>query len=512
MAKCKQCGKGGLFFRVNRGGICSDCERLEKIALKESQIKTAVERLTEEYQKTERAYQDIKENRDRLYNEIAEQAKTDIKNKYDETVKKTEEFQLKYDSLQEEYNKSEKTIASNANKLLRIKTLFKSVQYSAKRYFDYESVSKDMLNEAVPEEVDDLLSTTVKLKLNLMDIRELKKRYSQNSKVIKDLLIKYQARYTTKANMSIYRLMVIALEAELQNILYNMKYSKLDKAIKDIKTMTAKYQKIASDGNQSIAPTIVKFIGEIECLYIEIINIEYEYYIQKERIKEEQKAIREQMRQEAIERKKLEEERKKIEYEEEKYKNEITSIQEQMSGAHDALLIKQLQERITKIQTQLNEVEHKKDDIVKLEHGQAGYIYVISNLGSFGESVFKIGMTRRMVPQDRIDELGDASVPFRFDIHCLIFSDNAVELENKLHKQLHNKRVNKINLRKEFFRTTIDDLEELVYSLEPSAEFNRTMFAEQYYQSMAVDEVPESVNIIDDPDEDTDSEESDDEE
>jgi hypothetical protein len=116
------------------------------------------------------------------------------------------------------------------------------------------------------------------------------------------------------------------------------------------------------------------------------------------------------------------------------------------------------------------------------------------------------------VPQDRIDELGDASVPFRFDIHCLIFSDNAVELENKLHKHLHNKRVNKINLRKEFFSTTIDEVEELVYSLEPSAEFNRTMLAEQYYQSMAVNEVPESVNIIDDSDEDTDNEDGDDDE
>jgi hypothetical protein len=529
MAKCKRCGKGGLFFKVNTGGICKDCERIEKLEHEENQIKYEIERLKGEYnktenqlkneienikgerQKTEQSYNDIKEHRNILYNEIAEQAKTDIKNKHDDIVKKTEELQAQYDALREEYNESEKNIASNANKLLRVKALFKSVQYSAKRYFDYESISKDMLNDSVPEEVDDLLSTTIKLKLNLMDIRELKKRYNQNNKVIKDLLIKYQARYTTKANMTIYRLMVIALEAELQNILYNMKYSKLDKAIKDIKTMTAKYQKIASDGNQNIAPTIAKFIGEIECLYIEAINIEYEYYVQKERIKEEQKAIREQMRQEAMERKKLEEERKKIEKEEEKYKNEISSIQVQLAQSQDAILAKQLQERMAKIQSQLDEVEHKKDDIIKLEHGQAGYIYVISNLGSFGEDVFKIGMTRRMVPQDRIDELGDASVPFRFDIHCLIFSDNAVELENKLHKHLHNKRVNKINLRKEFFRTTIDEIEELVYSLEPSAEFNRTMLAEQYYQSMAVNEVPESVNIIDDSDEDTDNEDGDDE-
>jgi len=121
-------------------------------------------------------------------------------------------------------------------------------------------------------------------------------------------------------------------------------------------------------------------------------------------------------------------------------------------------------------------------------------------LGSFGDDVFKIGMTRRLVPEERIDELGNASVPFRFDVHSIIFSQNAPELELKLHKKLHNNRVNKINLRKEFFKIGIDELEELVYSLEPTAEFNRTMLAEQYYQSMAVNEVPDSVEIIDEND------------
>jgi hypothetical protein len=292
--------------------------------------------------------------------------------------------------------------------------------------------------------------------------------------------------------------MVIALEAELQNVLYNMSYSKLDKAIKDIKTITAKYQTIATDGNQSIASTVTKFIGEIEYLFIEAIKIEYEYYIQKERIKEEQKAIRDQMRQEAAERKILEEERKKVEQEEEKYKSEMINIKEQLAVTDDALKIKQLEERIAKIQAQLGEVEKKKEDITKLQHGQAGYIYILSNLGSFGENTFKVGMTRRINPQDRVDELGDASVPFKFDVHSLIFSNKATELEYNLHKQLNDKKINKVNLRKEFFNTTIDELEDLVYSLEPSAEFNRTMLAEQYYQSMAVDEVPENVNIIDD--------------
>ena len=103
-----------------------------------------------------------------------------------------------------------------------------------------------------------------------------------------------------------------------------------------------------------------------------------------------------------------------------------------------------------------------------------------SNLGSFGENVFKIGMTRRLDPQDRVDELGSASVPFKFDVHSFIFSEDTVALENELHKRLNEQRVNKVNMRKEFFYSTIDELEALTLEISPSAEFNRTMLAEEF--------------------------------
>ena len=115
-------------------------------------------------------------------------------------------------------------------------------------------------------------------------------------------------------------------------------------------------------------------------------------------------------------------------------------------------------------------------------------MYIISNLGAFGENIFKIGMTRRLNPQDRVDELGSASVPFKFDVHSFIFSDNAVELENKLHNILNEKRVNKVNMRKEFFYTTIDELENIVTEIDPTAEFNRTMLAEEFRQSQSTTE------------------------
>ena len=97
-------------------------------------------------------------------------------------------------------------------------------------------------------------------------------------------------------------------------------------------------------------------------------------------------------------------------------------------------------------------------------------------------------MTRRLNPQDRVDELGDASVPFVFDVHSFIFSDDAVGLEQKLHNILNDKRTNKINFRKEFFNVSIDELESLVQEIEPTAEFNKTMVAEQYRQTISINE------------------------
>jgi hypothetical protein len=537
MAKCLHCGKKGLFLKLNNTGKCVECERIERLMEEENTIKKNLERCDLQLLETKkeydiklkaqndafarieeqlkqknselercglqlleikREYENINNSKDILYNDIKLKAQNDAFAQIEQQLKQKNS---ELENVQEEIRKLQNSIILSSNKLLKVRGWIKSCQYSLGRNtgtFSDDTIT--VVNGDNIDEIDEFLSATVKLKLNLMDIRELRKRYNLNNKLIKELLVQYQSRYTTKANVTIYRLMVIALEAELQNTLYNLKFSKLERSIKDIKTITAKYQKIASDGNQNIAPTIAKFIGEIEYLYIEAIKIEYEYYIQKERIKEEQKSIKEKIRQEAAEKKQLELERRKVEQEEEKYKNEMLMIESQIKDSSDSILLKQLQERLAKVQAQLSAVEQKKDEIIRLEHGQAGYIYVISNLGSFGDNIFKIGMTRRMVPQDRIDELGDASVPFSFDIHCLIFSENASHLESVLHKQLHNKRVNKINIRKEFFNTTIDELEELVYNLEPSAEFNRTMLAEQYYQSMAVNEIPDNVEIISDDD------------
>ncbi len=400
-------------------------------------------------------------------------------------------------TLTEQENKLSKQVKTHIRKLERSKELYNSIAYSIDNFFISDAEYRNCkLSDRDYTDLE-LISPSVLLKLHCMDIKSLKKAFRENQKQIEKLLDQYSSRYTTKANKSIYNLMVIALQAELQNILYNLKYEKLDHSIELVKVVTAKYLKIAGEGNQSIAGTLTKFIGEIEYLFINAVKIEYNYYVKKEQARQEQLSLKEQMRQEAEERKALDAERKKVEKEESKYHSEIDKLKEQLATAQEAELEK-LNVRILELQSQLADVIVKKEEISTLANGKAGNVYIISNLGSFGENVFKIGMTRRLNPQDRVNELGDASVPFKFDVHSFIFSDDAVGLENKLHTILNDKRVNKVNKRKEFFYTSIDELEELVADIEPTAEFNRTMLAEEFRQSQSSAENYTDSFVIDD--------------
>lgn len=424
--------------------------------------------------------------------DLEQQLKSDIASLDKEISQRNASMQKLEEQISEsseKYQSIQKSLLSSTRKLNRTKELYKAIEYSLNTYLELEPAEAQIkLSYRDAEDLDNI-SPSIYLKLHCMDIKELRKAYRSNDKQINQVLDKYSSRYTTKANRSIYQLMVIALRAELQNILYNLKYEKLDKSISLVQDMTQKYLKIAGEGNQSIAGTLTKFIGEIEYLFINAVKIEYNYYVKKEQARQEQLAIKEQMRQEAEERKALEAEKKRVEKEELKYQAEIDKLQNNISSTTDSGEITRLQARILELQAQLSDVIIKKEEIANLQNGKAGNVYIISNLGSFGEDVFKIGMTRRLDPQDRINELGNASVPFKFDVHSFIFSDDAVGLEKKLHDTLNSKRLNKVNLRKEFFRISINELEDLVTSIDPTAEFNKTMLAEEFFQSMSSEEV-----------------------
>ena len=122
---------------------------------------------------------------------------------------------------------------------------------------------------------------------------------------------------------------------------------------------------------------------------------------------------------------------------------------------------------VVEAEGKLAEIERAIEGVAqRAANARAGYVYVISNIGSFGDEVVKIGLTRRLDPLDRVRELGDASVPFGFDVHAIVFSDDAVSLETALHHRFAERRVNLVNLRREFFRVTARQVKEALVEFQ----------------------------------------------
>lgn len=213
------------------------------------------------------------------------------------------------------------------------------------------------------------------------------------------------------------------------------------------------------------------------------LTLSYEYAVKKQEEKERAKEERERLREEAKLQKEIESQRKALEKEQQQYQKALETIETQLkTNPEDPDLLAKKAE----LEANLDEVHKGIEDVDYREaNKRAGYVYIISNIGSFGENVYKIGMTRRLEPMDRVNELGDASVPFNFDVHAMIFSDDAPALENALHHAFEDKRVNMINNRREFFRVSLDEIEKVVKESfkERVVEFTRVPEAEQYRES-----------------------------
>ena len=227
-------------------------------------------------------------------------------------------------------------------------------------------------------------------------------------------------------------------------------------------------------------------------LKIEELYLAYEYEVKKQEEKELLAEAREREREERKLRQKLEKEKNKFNRENERITKEIDDTEAKLQSASDEEKAK-LEAEIAKLRAALEKNNEEIKNIDKWEETPgAGYVYIISNIGSFGEDVFKIGVTRRDDPEERIKELSNASVPFKYDSHVFIFSEDAYNLESSLHERFDRKRVNKINRRKEFFNISIDDVKKIVEENKASVHsFVEKPEAEEYYDSLKLAELPE---------------------
>lgn len=200
----------------------------------------------------------------------------------------------------------------------------------------------------------------------------------------------------------------------------------------------------------------------LETKYDEL-SLVYAYMLRVEEEAEQRRAIREQLVEEEKARRDYERAKQQIEKDQKQCQNEVNKLMKYMQQSHDDVERQLYIDKIKELEEKLNKLEEDKKDVINREqNAKAGFVYIISNIGSFGENVYKIGMTRRLEPMDRIKELSSASVPFVFDVHALIFSEDAPGLENTLHQYFDSKRVNKINLRKEFFNVDLGEIKKVV--------------------------------------------------
>nr|DAQ35715.1 MAG TPA: helicase [Caudoviricetes sp.] len=272
------------------------------------------------------------------------------------------------------------------------------------------------------------------------------------------------------------KLLLRAFNGECDELVSKVKYNNFDSYKKRINTSYEAISKLGKIMSVSITPTYLKF-------KLDELTLAFEYAQKKQEEKEAQKALREQMREEARLQKEIEEQRKKLEKEQNHYANALERINVQLQSDPDnSDLIAKKQE----LEAQALDIEKAIKDVDYREaNKRAGYVYVISNIGAFGENVYKIGMTRRLDPMDRVDELGDASVPFNFDVHAMIFTDDAPTLEAALHRAFEDRKLNMVNQRREFFNVTLDEIKAVVRAnYDKTVEFVDIPSAEQYRVSL----------------------------
>lgn len=274
------------------------------------------------------------------------------------------------------------------------------------------------------------------------------------------------------------KMVMRAFNYECDSIIDKVKYNNIEK-IKD------QIYKSANTINKLNIRNKIEIRPEYINLKIQELELVHEYRQKKQEEKEILREQRAEEREQAKLQKEIEAERKKIQKEQTHYQTAKEKYLKELTTAEDSQK-EDIVNKIKDIDNHLEEINKNLQDIDYRQSNQrAGYVYVISNIGSFGENIYKIGMTRRLDPQDRVDELGDASVPITFDVHAMIFSDDAPALENALHKAFDDKKVNLVNNRKEFFNVTLDEIKaEVKKHQEKMIEIKDIPEAEQFRETL----------------------------
>lgn len=321
---------------------------------------------------------------------------------------------------------------------------------------------------------DNISSEECKNEISLLKIKESNLLKSENAVIISN------SSNTKKINDTLKKQILRCFNTECDNVLMNI-------TVKNIDASRSKINKSYETLNKLFSTSGVSMTAELLSLKLEQLNLTYVQALKKEEEKEIQKAIKEQMLEEEKVRKEIEKQKKEIEKDETQFKNELNRLTKYLHDTSSDIEKQLYIDKIRELEEKLTELGKKKEEVIQRgENAKAGYVYIISNIGSFGDDIYKIGMTRRLEPMDRINELSSASVPFSFDVHAMIFSEDAPDLETKLHQHFKEQSVNKVNFRKEFFKVSLDEIEKFVAdNYSNPVHFTKIPPAKEYRQSIA---------------------------
>lgn len=268
-----------------------------------------------------------------------------------------------------------------------------------------------------------------------------------------------------------------AFNGECDALITKVKWNNVQRFEERIRKAFNAINKLGKSNNTFITEDYLK-------LKIDELHLAYELENKKQQEKEEQREIRAAQREEERAVREFEKAQKEAEAEEKRFQKALEKAQKELGLVRG--------EELNKLNSQIDELEkslkaaHEAKERAKsrAQETKSGHVYIISNIGSFGENIYKIGMTRRLEPMDRVKELGDASVPFRFDLHALIFTENAPELENLLQKEFDDRRTNKVNYRKEYFNVTLEEIENVIKEkYEKEVDFITIPEAQEYRET-----------------------------
>lgn len=278
------------------------------------------------------------------------------------------------------------------------------------------------------------------------------------------------------------KLLIRSFNNECDYCVDNVKFNNMEVNEKRIEKSFEQLNKLGRIMQASISDAYKK-------LKYEELYLAFEYQQKKQKEKEDQKRAREELREQQKFEQEIRQARERIAKEKKHFVQAINELESKLKNAASDSDRNLVLGKLEEVKGQYSELE-KEEKVIdyREQNAKAGYVYIISNIGSLGENVYKIGMTRRLEPQDRIDELGDASVPFSYDVHALIFSENAPTLEAKLHEHFYKSRINKLNNRKEFFRADIHDIEKVIKDhYDKVVDIVKDAPAEQYRESLLIE-------------------------